>query len=141
MAEQKSGGSGQPSLEDASDDRPTVIPDFDLNEFAKQQNQITIAPKARSDPPRAYPALPSEEIAALEQKFMDKVGSMSRVPVLRVSPTELRALPLDPSSGFLISNMDGISTLEMILDVAGMSRLEAQRLLLALLEEHVIELC
>lgn len=75
-----------------------------------------------------------------EVEYERRLGSLAGVPTLRLRPEEYRALSLDPSAGFLVANMDGICTIEVLLDVAGMPRLEALRILVGLLEEDIIEL-
>ncbi len=78
----------------------------------------------------------------LEKTYITRLGSLERVAVLAIDQKELRTLPLDHRSGFLLSHIDGISTLEMILDMCGngMSRLEALRTIFGFVEEGVITL-
>ena len=49
------------------------------------------------------------------------------IPVVAVDLAELRQLSLDPHSGFLLSLMDGSTTVETLLDVCGMPAEEAMR--------------
>jgi hypothetical protein len=51
--------------------------------------------------------------------------ALDRVPALNVSPDQLLGAGLDHKTGFLVSLIDGVSTLEMIVDVAGMPKEEA----------------
>jgi hypothetical protein len=53
------------------------------------------------------------------------------VPMLAIPFAELRTMPLDHRAGFLLSLVDGTSTVETILDVCGMPREEA----LAMIED------
>lgn len=75
---------------------------------------------------------------ALESSYIEKLGSLHRVLSLSVTPDELRALPLDHRAGFLISHVDGVSTIEMVLDVSGMPRLDALRLLFGFIAEGIV---
>ena len=53
---------------------------------------------------------------------------------------ELRELQLDEYAGFLLSFMDGVTNVEMLLDVCAMPADEALRLLNQLVQEGVVEL-
>ncbi len=136
-----------PFADEEHDTRPTVIPDFDFGEFAHKTE--TAATTASSEMELEFDlksaVMPIGSVAeshrVREEEYEKRLGSLMRVPTLRLQPAEYRALSLDPTAGFLIANMDGICTVEMILDIAGMGRLEALRILVGLLEEHVIELC
>ena len=78
--------------------------------------------------------------AALQAVYLRRLGSLHQVPVLALSKTELRQAAIDHRSGFLLSLMDGVSTLEMILDVSGMPMLESLRVVLGLVDQGVITL-
>lgn len=70
--------------------------------------------------------------------YSSKIGRLDAVPVPALSDTELRWLGLDHRSGFLLSRVDGTSTVEEVLDVCGMPRLEALKTLVDLLERGAI---
>jgi hypothetical protein len=74
----------------------------------------------------------------LEKDYVARLGSLDKVPTLRVSPTQLRALAIDHQAGFLLSRVDGVSSLDNLLDVSAMPRLDALRLIHRLFEEGVI---
>ena len=76
----------------------------------------------------------------LERAYAARLGSLDRVPVLAVTLQELLNRPLDPQAGFLLSRIDGVSTLESLLDVCAMPRLDALRLVMQLVEEEVLRL-
>jgi hypothetical protein len=59
-----------------------------------------------------------------------------RVPVVRVAPVQLGSLSIDHRAGFVLSLIDGSSTVEKILDESGMPKLDVLRILheLVLLE-------
>jgi hypothetical protein len=138
-------------------ERPTLAPPFDLEEFAKSRmgqaderrslpNTPTLEPPAPSgDTPEAprsavreRPELTLEELD--EVGLLERLGSLARVPTLTVDPSEVRTLPVDHRGAFLLSQVDGVSTVEMILDVSGMSRLEALRILCAFSDQGIIRL-
>ncbi len=125
--------------ENLNSDRPTVAPTFDLEEFARKS--------ADSKRPVGMPRAEDSGIQItgpthfdLEQKYETELGSLGRVPTLRMGPTELRSMNLEPAAGFLLSNMDGISTVEMLLDLGGMPRVEALRIVCQLVRDHIVDL-
>ena len=74
----------------------------------------------------------------LVQLYASKIGDLSGVPVQALSENQMRWLGLDHRSGFLLSRVDGLSTIEEVLDVCGMPRLEALKTLVDLLERGAI---
>jgi hypothetical protein len=70
--------------------------------------------------------------------YSSKIGDLDAVPVPAMADTELRWLGLDHRSGFLLSRVDGVSTVEEVLDVCGMPRLEALKTLVDLLDQGAI---
>jgi hypothetical protein len=74
----------------------------------------------------------------LIQLYASKIGDLQRVAVPALSENQMRWLGLDHRSGFLLSRVDGISTVEEVLDVCGMPRLEALKTLVDLLERGAI---
>jgi hypothetical protein len=72
--------------------------------------------------------------------YASKIGSEQAIPVAALSDAELRWLGLDHRAGFLLSRVDGVATIEEVLDVCGMPRLEALKTLAALLERGAIRL-
>ena len=51
---------------------------------------------------------------------------------------QLRWLSIDHRAGFVLSLVDGVSSLEMILDVSGMPTLDALRILYELMQQRII---
>lgn len=76
----------------------------------------------------------------LMQMYAARLGSLEQVATVAIPPDQIRWLTLDHRAGFLLSMMDGASTLEEVLDVCGMPRLDAMRILFTLLEQRVIRL-
>ena len=76
----------------------------------------------------------------LEQMYCAKLGPLNQRPEVGVSADQLRWLSLDHRAGFLLSLIDGSSTVEELLDISGMPRFEALRTLCDLLEQNVITL-
>ena len=65
---------------------------------------------------------------------------LRRIPVLAVPLAELQVLPLDPRAAFVLSRIDGVSNVEMILDVCAMKWDEALLILDELIDLGVIRL-
>jgi hypothetical protein len=76
----------------------------------------------------------------LESMYAARLGSLDRVPSVLVQRTQLRWLSIDHRAGFVLSLIDGSSTLEMILDVCGMPRLDAIRILHELVQQKIVAL-
>jgi hypothetical protein len=76
----------------------------------------------------------------LEGMFAARLGPLDRVPTVIVQRTQLRWLSIDHRAGFVLSLIDGSSTLEMILDVSGMPKLDAMRILYELLQQKIVSL-
>jgi hypothetical protein len=67
-----------------------------------------------------------------------KLGSLTRVPRVVLPPEQVRWLSLDHRAGFILSCVDGYSSIEEILDVSGMPQIDALRILHELLVQKVI---
>jgi hypothetical protein len=76
--------------------------------------------------------------AVLIQMYSARLGSLDRVPVITVPQEQLRWMSIDQRAAFMLHHIDGVSTLEMILDVSGMPLLEAMRILTELLQQRVV---
>jgi hypothetical protein len=96
---------------------------------------------------RAHAQRPGDAAAAryvelcrkmLGRMYMGALGDRTGVPRLAVSVARLRELGLDRWAGFVVSRVDGESTIDDIIDVAGMSRLDTLRILYELVEQGVI---
>ncbi len=127
--------------------RPTVPPPFDLGDFARKRTGP--APDLRETPTMRPPTLDprlgmsvyqSQPGLLTEDALIERIGSLDRVPRVAADVDEVRALSKDRATAFLLSQIDGISTLDMIVDVSGMPRLDALRILFALLERETIRI-
>jgi hypothetical protein len=65
-----------------------------------------------------------DTIMAIFQSFL---GDLDRQPALARPLHELASSPISPRAAFLLSRIDGVLTLDEILDVSGMPRIEAYR--------------
>lgn len=76
----------------------------------------------------------------LTQMYAARLGPMDQVPTVVVPSDQITWLSLDHRAGFLLSLVDGVSNIEEILDVSGMSRLDALRIMYTLAQQNVITL-
>jgi hypothetical protein len=148
-ARQRQEGPKFPNADDSHSDvfeRPTISPPFDLEEFARvkmgqPEERLSLPDTPTLSPPssgmRDRPELAADDG---ERALLGRLGSLEQVATLAVDARELRALPVDHRGAFLLSQVDGVSTLEMILDVSGMSRLDALRILAGFVEQGTITL-
>jgi len=66
---------------------------------------------------------------AIMNAFQGFLGDLQRTPTLARPLHELSSAPISPRAAFLLSRVDGTLSLDEILDVSGMPRLEAYRYL------------
>lgn len=76
----------------------------------------------------------------LRGMYEAKLGSLRKTPRIALPPDQVRWLSLDHKAGFILSCVDGYSTIEEILDVSGMPTFDALRILCDLLQQRVIAL-
>jgi hypothetical protein len=74
----------------------------------------------------------------LKQMYITRIGPLERVPLVMVARDQMRWLSIDHRAGFVLSLVDGVSSLEMILDVSGMPILDALRILSELAQQRII---
>lgn len=76
----------------------------------------------------------------LTQMYAARLGSLDQRVTVAIPSEQIRWLSLDHRSGFLLSLVDGTSSVEELLDISGMAKLDALRILYNLREERVIAL-
>jgi hypothetical protein len=76
----------------------------------------------------------------LGDMYASRIGDAGQSLVVVMSPDQIRWLSLDHRAGFLLSMIDGMSTIEELLDVCGMQRLDALRIICNLLDQRVVSL-
>ena len=94
-------------------------------------------------------ARPSDEKAAgyaerceqtLTEMFLSRIGDLSQRVHVAMSETELHWLNLDHRAGFMLSRVDGPITVDELLEICGMPRLDALRTLHDLVQQKVVTL-
>ena len=76
--------------------------------------------------------------SVLENMYAARLGPTDGVPVVVVPQAQMQWLSIDHRAGFVLSLIDGFSTLEMVIDVSGMQRLDALRILHALVQQRIV---
>jgi hypothetical protein len=74
----------------------------------------------------------------LENMYAARLGPLERVPMVVVPRAQMRWLSMDHRAGFVLSLIDGSSSIEMILDVSGMPKLDALRILHELVQQKIV---
>jgi hypothetical protein len=76
--------------------------------------------------------------SVLENMYAARLGPSDGVPVVVVPQAQMQWLSIDHRAGFVLSLIDGLSTLEMVIDVSGMQKLDALRILHALVQQRIV---
>ncbi|MCA9536627.1 MAG: hypothetical protein KC593_23250 [Myxococcales bacterium] len=74
----------------------------------------------------------------LELLYTSQLGPLDAVPRIDVPETDIRWLGLDHRAGFMLSRVDGLTSLEELLDLSGMERLEALKTVVSLVDAGAI---
>jgi hypothetical protein len=111
-------------------------------EHGRLEASVASAESALREGERAPPPGIAEVIEParplFERAFEAYVGSIDQVPILAISEGVLATQGLDHRAGFLLSQIDGLMTVEHLLDISGMPRFEALRILASLLRSKTI---
>jgi hypothetical protein len=131
------GSSEAPGGDDAGRELGDMSDRFSLGDYT---GALEIAETVLGrDPSNAEASRCADECRAkLIHMYTARVGPLDRVPVVMVAREQLRWLSIDHRAGFLLSHIDGVSSLEMILDVSGMPLLDALKILAELSQQRVI---
>jgi hypothetical protein len=76
----------------------------------------------------------------LEQRYAERIGELTAIPRVAVTPEQLHWLALDHREGFLISLCDGRTSIDELCDIAGMDRIVALKTLAGLIASEVLRL-
>lgn len=142
-------------VEERVDDAPGAAPTLEVAEpsaydpVAEMQDRfslgdysgsLVVAESLLSDDPEHAEAKKYAENcrSILEQMYTARLGALDRVPYVAVPLEQLRWLSIDHRAGFVLSHVDGTSTLEQILDIASMPLLDTLRILYELVQHRVI---
>ncbi|MBK8690914.1 MAG: hypothetical protein IPN17_01045 [Deltaproteobacteria bacterium] len=119
--------------------RREMIDRFELGDFTGALSLAeTLLEIDRTDPEARRIAETSR--TRLRAIYVGRLGALDQVPVMMIPHAELRWLALDHRAGFVLSLVDGTSSIEEIIDVSTMPQLEVLRTLYNLLSQNVISL-
>jgi len=79
--------------------------------------------------------------STIVRKATDTRSMLSRTPIVLVAKAELRAVRLDCQSAFLVSLIDGVTSVESLIDLSGMPAEETLARLEELRLRHIVVLC
>ena len=110
---------------------------FSLGDYS---GALLVAEALLEDQPEHSEALRYAENcrAVLQKMYTARIGPLDRVPIVVVPREQLRWLSIDHRAGFVLSLVDGVSSLEMVIDVSGMPLLDVLRILYELVQQRVI---
>ena len=75
---------------------------------------------------------------ALEELHEFSTASLQRVPSTAIGGTDLYSLKLDHRAGFILSLVDGVSTVALVLDMCPMPRPQALGVIFGLIKDGVL---
>ena len=159
-----------PFAEEALESRPTVVPPYDVEQFAhdSESGLRTVSPAGREgsvvDDVRGLVAAGEIEEALacantalamapmhaelrqlalectdnLERDYLGRLGGPTAVLVMTLPPSELKAHSFDTVTGFLLAQLDGVITVEDLIDVCGLPPLTVLRALCTLVEQAIV---
>lgn len=101
----------------------------DWNDAGELDKAVTALDLALSEDPNSALAqkLITRNKDTIMQLFQAFLGDLDRTPQLAKPLHELAGAPINPRAAFLLSRIDGMLTIDELLDVSGMPRLEAYR--------------
>jgi hypothetical protein len=134
-------GQSAPADEVTQEDPESLVPTMrELMSLDNFSGALAAAQSVLSRDPRDAEARGVADLCRerLETIYISKLGALCAVPSVRMPPGEVIWLDLDHRSGFVLAQVDGASSYEEIVELTGMDRLEALRILCDLLQTHVI---
>ncbi|MDB5214411.1 MAG: phosphodiesterase, partial [Myxococcaceae bacterium] len=109
---------------------PSIAPPPRFSSHPPQAPQQAQRPSV--PPPVQRPSMPPPET---EESLLRRIGPVTSVPVLVADVTKVN---LDPRAAFVLRFLDGMSSIDDILDASGLPRIDALRILASLVEARVI---
>jgi hypothetical protein len=75
---------------------------------------------------------------ALAKVYVEKLGPLDRAPIVITDNAKAQCAPIDHRAGFLLSLVDGTSSLETIIEACGMPRLDALRIVQEMVQRRIV---
>jgi hypothetical protein len=130
-----------------SSELPTVPPPFDAERYAKDSDARLVAVSAAGswapEAPSATPRSETRLVARIETGAFTDEGWARTITgrlVLTMPLTQLKELPLDHRTGYLLTWMDGSIDLDTLIEVSTMSREEVLHIVRDLYDSGVVEI-
>lgn len=73
----------------------------------------------------------------LLQRYRERIGDLRVVPKLLIAPDEIHRYNLPANAGFVLSLLDGATTVEQLISLSGMDSFEALRIVNRLLDAEI----
>lgn len=129
----------RPSQQEPVDFRREMLERFALGDFsgALRAAEIVLGRDENDAQAIECAARCRDQLAHL---YLSRLGGGRRRLEVAVKATDVRWLGIDHRAGFLLSNIDGTTTLDDVVDVSGMPRHEALKLLVELFEAGAVRL-
>src|SRR5262249_31061113 len=86
---------------------------------------FTLPPPVSTRPPPRMPPIPEQR----EQTYLSTLGGLACVPRVIVPTSRVMELPLDAQAAFVLSQIDGVCSIEDIIDISGLGRLATLQIL------------
>lgn len=74
----------------------------------------------------------------LEKLYIQRLGGLDSVPRVELGAGDLQNMDMDHKTAFLLTRIDGMLTIDDVMSIAGMSRLETAKMLMKALEKGII---
>jgi len=80
----------------------------------------------------------SENTARLVSMYRSRIGPLARSPRIRMRAQDIMWQSMDHRAGFVLSQVDGRTTYDEIIEISGLNELDATRILARLVDQGVI---
>jgi hypothetical protein len=88
--------------------------------------------------PLSAPTPRSHDALAIADSYLEALGGAESVPRLVMPLSQLTGLTLGQKAGFLVAAIDGSSSVDDLIDISGLARVETLRILYELLQKGVV---
>jgi hypothetical protein len=119
---------------------PPAAPSRSAPPVAPSRSAPPPAAPSRTAPPPTPAQAPQPTARTLTQAFLKAIGGNDGVLQIAVPPARLTELQLSSEAGFVISRIDGMTSIEETLDLSPLGRVETLRILHDLLRTGVLRI-
>jgi len=137
-ADRSSAAPGESSTPTRDEVHREIADRFALGDYAAALSaaELQLGREPDDDEARRYAESSRER---LEVRYATRIGSLDYIFNVSVPDAKIKWLGLDPQAAFLLSLVDGQTTVDEVLDLCQMGKLEALRVFTELLEAKAIE--